>query len=1152
MNTAANLTTYKVLLIDANQDDAACIRDCLSAASQFACDLVHIETLDRALTQLTTALPDIILLADEQLDGLAALREAGHEVPVVVLVSQADEAVGQEAMQQGAQDYLMYADITCLLLERTVCHVIEQHALTAKLQHSVSQLHESQRQISAMLNNLPGLAYRCRNDPQWTMEFLSEGCFALTGYPPEALLMNHRLAFADLIHPDDRNMVWATVQDALDRRADFQIMYRLHTATGQQKWVTEQGCGVWNADDELEALEGLVVDITEHHRTEQALTKRAKQIDVLYRASQQLSSLLDLDVLFATVHNVIGELMDCDWLMISEYDAKLQHITCAYAYAEGKAVDVSELPPLPLAPEGKGTQSKVIRSGQPLYFPDYLHALQDAQTVYSVDDTGELVEGKDPEEGLHPRSVLLLPLKYQGQVTGVIQVKSFRGDAYSEEDMRALEALTGQIATALSNAHLFQQAQNELAERKQAEQALAKERNLLRTLIDNLPDMIYVKDTQGRFVVCNPAVAQLMGGDAPEDLIGKTDYDFFDRERADFFAEGERQVFEHQQPVLARREMVVNPVGNRRWLLSTKVPLYDADGDLMGLVGIGRDITELQQALEAEHDQRTLVEALRDTAAALTSTLEPNAVMTRILDNVGRVVPHDAANIMLIEEDTARVVHWHNYPHEMGEVELNIYETPNLRQMLETGEPCLIRDFRQDEHWVAVSQVAWVRSFISVPIRLRDTIIGFLNLDSAQPGFFDETLVDRLEAFGHEAAIALENARLFEALERQARDLERLIRERTAELQASQARYQAIVEDQLELVIRFAPDRRVTFANDATCRFTGRSCASLLGEDVLQLVHPADHDMTREFFASLGPEHPIDTIEHRMIDAQGQTCWYRWNARVILDDDTVSELQGVGRDITARKQMEEQLRRALEREIEIGMMRSRFLSMAAHDLRNPLAVIQTAVDLILKYGDRLSEEKKHERLQRIRISVRTMVELLDDILTVGRVESGRLQYDPEPLDVAEFCRQLVDEFDAVTTDRTRIQLTCRNPCGTHYLDQRLLRHILSNLLSNAIKYSPDDSPITCEVDCTPDDIVLTVADQGIGIPEAEQKDMFKFFRRFSNVGQTPGTGLGLAIVRQAVELHGGTIEFESEEGVGSTFTVRLPIVSNDDIEDDVE
>jgi|GEM_PF-1705570 len=189
------------------------------------------------------------------------------------------------------------------------------------------------------------------------------------------------------------------------------------------------------------------------------------------------------------------------------------------------------------------------------------------------------------------------------------------------------------------------------------------------------------------------------------------------------------------------------------------------------------DITARRRAEESEREQRALAEALRDSAATLTSVLDFDEVMSRILANVGRVVPHDSANIMLIEGDRARVAYWRGYPAKLRSYIENFslpLDTPNLWGMFANGTPCVISDTATSPSWINMPATAWVRSYAAAPIRSHGQVIGFINLDSATPGFFNATHAERLQMFADQTAIALENAQFYQALQRHTAVLERL------------------------------------------------------------------------------------------------------------------------------------------------------------------------------------------------------------------------------------------------------------------------------------------------------------------------------------------------------------------------------------------
>jgi signal transduction histidine kinase len=217
--------------------------------------------------------------------------------------------------------------------------------------------------------------------------------------------------------------------------------------------------------------------------------------------------------------------------------------------------------------------------------------------------------------------------------------------------------------------------------------------------------------------------------------------------------------------------------------------------------------------------------------------------------------------------------------------------------------------------------------------------------------------------------------------------------------------------------------------------------------------------------------------------------------------------------------------------------------MASHEFRTPLATIHGSVELLQHYEDRMPADKKAATLQKIDDAVERMTHMLENVLVIGRTDAGRLEFKPRALSVTAFCCSLVDELrSAMARQVGRLELVLdMPPTENHYLlDDSLIRNIVGNLLSNAIKYSPDGGVVRFSVVPEAQELVFTVSDQGIGIPQADQEQLFVSFHRASNVGPIAGTGLGLSIVKEAVVCHHGSITVVSDVGKGSCFTVRLP------------
>lgn len=228
---------------------------------------------------------------------------------------------------------------------------------------------------------------------------------------------------------------------------------------------------------------------------------------------------------------------------------------------------------------------------------------------------------------------------------------------------------------------------------------------------------------------------------------------------------------------------------------------------------------------------------------------------------------------------------------------------------------------------------------------------------------------------------------------------------------------------------------------------------------------------------------------------------------------------------------------------EINELKSEFVSMLSHDIRNPLNTILLAAGLLQNSEEQLSKEKKTTHFQMIRSAIKNMAQLLDEVSFIGKADAGKLQCQLICLDLVAFCRQLVDEAQLNALDKhINLVFAHSGELSDALWDESLLRHILGNLLSNAIKYSHPGGTVRFELICQEKTVVFQIHDSGIGIPKSDQKRLFQTFQRAENVGSIPGTGLGLAIAKKCTEAHGGEILVDSEVGVGTTFTVILPVL----------
>ncbi|MDV3349893.1 ATP-binding protein [Leptothoe sp. LEGE 181152] len=356
-------------------------------------------------------------------------------------------------------------------------------------------------------------------------------------------------------------------------------------------------------------------------------------------------------------------------------------------------------------------------------------------------------------------------------------------------------------------------------------------------------------------------------------------------------------------------------------------------------------------------------------------------------------------------------------------------------------------------------------------------------------------------------------------------------------LQASYATNRALLNAIPDPMFRISDKGQIVNFSEPkhhTLPFSPSACLKHHLADVLP--QPVAAAMQQCITRALATEE-IEVLEFQLaLDSENRD----FEARIV--NSSPQEVMAIIRDITKRKQIETEIRHTLERERELNEMKTRFVSMTSHEFRTPLTTILSSAELLKYYGEQWEITKQHQYLQKIQTAATHMTELLNDVLLINKVEAGRMEFNPQPLVLSEFCQEIIEELQ-ITTDRHSLVLRSHLPNTSHHIDRKLMRHILTNLLSNAINYSPSGGEILVTLETTDHDLTLSVQDHGIGIPEAARPTLFESFVRGPNVGTISGTGLGLAIIQKSVELHHGQITFDSTVGQGTTFVITLPVIS---------
>ncbi|MFQ5614038.1 MAG: histidine kinase N-terminal 7TM domain-containing protein, partial [Anaerolineae bacterium] len=650
-------------------------------------------------------------------------------------------------------------------------------------------------------------------------------------------------------------------------------------------------------------------------------------------------------------------------------------------------------------------------------------------------------------------------------------------------------------------------------------QAIQKQRDAeakYQRLIEQLPAISYIVTfgEVNRTTYISPQVESFLGF-TPEEWLADPDLWIKllhpdDRERV--LSEVRQRDTSAEPLVLEYRTL--DRAGRVLWVYNRSTLVLDESGQPLYSQGVIFDITERKRAEEAERDQRVLAEALRDTALALNSTLDFDEVLERILTNVGRVVPHDAANVMLIDQGLAYIVRHRGYV-ERGLAEyaqslrLSTVDAPNLRYMIDNVQPLVIPDVRSYEGWIRLPEMSWQRSYLGAPIALEGEVIGFLNLDSTTPGTFTADHAERLQAFAAQAGVAIGNARLYDELRRRATELELQVAERRR-AEAELRRQGRLLEGVARATNLLLTNRNHIAAIDQALAVLGRAA----GVDRVRVFENHPHPLSGEPATSQRFEWTREPEEAQIDDPAVQNVpwrapilsrWQRLLAKgrslgglvrkfparerrvleaqgllsllvmpIIIGDEfwgfigfddchaerlwsqedksTLRTMAGSIGGALARQRAEEALARARDQALEATRIKSQFLANMSHEIRTPMNAVIGFTSVLLD-TDLTAEQR--DFLNSIRTSGNALLTIINDILDFSKIEASRLEMESQPFDLRA-CLQEAFDLVAAEAEKKGLDLSFdvedRVP-PVLVGDTTRLRQILVNLLNNAVKFT---------------------------------------------------------------------------------------------------
>ncbi len=350
----------------------------------------------------------------------------------------------------------------------------------------------------------------------------------------------------------------------------------------------------------------------------------------------------------------------------------------------------------------------------------------------------------------------------------------------------------------------------------------------------------------------------------------------------------------------------------------------------------------------------------------------------------------------------------------------------------------------------------------------------------------------------------------------------------------------------LQQIVYYFPDGAISVADrNLKYLFTGGELHRLFN------IHPPDAIGRRAFFLMSDEKwEEVKPVLSKVFEGESVLDYELperiRNQDLVFDavplkepDGSINRIAIFTRAVTNFKRVEADLREALKKEQELGMLKSRFVSMASHEFRTPLSTILSSASLMIQYVKEEQQDRREKHFQKIRSSVDMLTTILNDFLSLSRLEEGRVEVAWESFDIQDFCKETMDDAQTIIKQGQTLKLQHPPKPLMVRLDKKLLKLIFINLISNASKYSDDAAEINCTIKLEKNELQISITDAGIGIPEEEQKHLFDRFFRASNATNIKGTGLGLHIVKRYAELMNGTVSLESIVGKGSTFTLSF-------------
>ncbi len=873
--------------------------------------------------------------------------------------------------------------------------------------------------------------------------------------------------------------------------------------------------------------------------------ERNAELAVITRVQQGLASKLDMQSIYDLVGETIRETFDAQVVVLRSYDhdqgVEIEH----YVVEKGRR---GEVPPYPFSDIGK----TLIREKQDIFINSDFR-----KRVYELTGEEPLIPA-----GEMPRSAIFVPLLRGQDVVGSISIQNIDHEgAFSDSDVRLLRTLATSMSISLDNARLFDETQRLLAETEQraaelqiinsVQEALASKLEMqaiyellgekIREIFKADTTFIAFHDVENNKLIApyyvDKGVTSLLtsrpyGSGLAETIIDSgaplhmnTAEEMDARGAYHIASPGSTEdlnqsflgvpIFRNGVPIGAASVQSYKPYAFDRNDLSL---LQTLTNSMSVALENARLFGETQRLLVETEQRAAELGTINAVGQALAAEPELDALIELIGDQICSMFSADISYVALLDQ-RSNLIH---FPYTFGEQFESLQLGEGLTsKIIQSGEPLLINeemDRRREEMGVALVGKGAL-SFLGVPIQIGGRTLGVISVQSTSvEGRFDEQDLRLLNTIAANVGSAIRNAQLFEEVKRQ------------------NEYYAAVIENSPAAIVLMDLETHVTGWNPAAERLFGYTEEEALGQKVDDLVarHSRLHDEAVRYSEQALSEKSVRLIAQRT-RKDGSLVEVEVAGLPVIVDGVQVEFIAIYHDIT-------ELQRARQEAEEANQAKSTFLANMSHELRTPLNAIIGFTRIVRRKGEELLPEKQVDNLDKVLVSADHLLNLINTILDIAKIEAGRMEVKPGSFELPTLIELIASTSQPLLQPGVKLETDIPGQLSTVFTDQEKVKQILLNLVSNAAKFT-HQGEIKLAVRQAGGFVQVDVEDTGIGISPDDLEKVFEEFQQAdsSTTREYGGTGLGLAISRSLARLLGGDLTATSTVGKGSTFSLSIPM-----------